>query len=449
MPIKDVYTIPEALHGQIVDVVDVVWSRDGSCKLIQAVNAGPVRATFETGRYTTADGEKVCVSSQLGCDMGCTFCVTGKPFEYVPNVAKTKLRDLTVQEMVAEVENALFITPPRPSGDLTFSFMGMGEPFANLANVKKTIIELGNRYPRARATISTIGHNLTGIRQLAQEIDRGKYPIPVRLHVSVHGSRDDLRREIVPYAKPLNETLDAAQEFARITQSDVKLNYVLVAGQNASEDDACRLGSLLKGRTGLVMKISKLNAPGGIGVVSDSNADSFERIIQTYGISTYRFASMGTDIQAGCGELAKGKRTETILALVRRKKDGRILLQKRTSSVDYGETWSFISGKVGQGEHVENAFTREVREESRLKVKNDGVIYLRLSPFIYESPDKARAGDRYLVHPFLVEIESDDIPGGKKGSVPRKWVTMREIFEIDDIAPPLKEEIVVFKDFLS
>lgn len=297
-----------------VEVVDVFRSTDGiSVKLIQAVNTGPIRATFETGRYIVLDEDRggediVCISSQIGCAMACTFCKTTEPYEYYPGSLLRILRSLTADEMVREVDNALDRVPPKDPTKIVFSFMGMGEPLANKKAVQAAIVTLGNKFPTGRATVCTIGHNLQAIRELADEVAQGHHPIPVKLHISLHGSNDKTRKSIVPYAKPIEDTITTAEYYAAATGHTVKLNYVLVKGVNSSDQDAASLGMLLNDRKNLILKISDLNPPTSTGFVDDVFADRFESIVRDFGVRTCRFTSCGTDIQAGCGELVKGSK---------------------------------------------------------------------------------------------------------------------------------------------
>lgn len=297
-----------------MEVVDVFHSGDGvSAKLIQAVNIGPIRATFETGRYVVLDEARgkediVCISTQIGCAIACTFCKSTKPYEYFPGRLQRILRDLTADEIVQEADNALQRVPPKDPTKIVFSYMGMGEPLANKKAVKKSILSLGSRYPGTRATICTIGYNLVAIKELANEVAAKAYPIPVKLHISLHASTDEARRSLVPYAQPIEGTIVAAEYYFTTTGHDVKLNYVLVKGVNSSDEDANRLGEILRCREGVILKISDLNPPDAPGYVDKYSADRFEQIIQGYGVSTCRFTSCGTDIQAGCGELVKGSK---------------------------------------------------------------------------------------------------------------------------------------------
>jgi 23S rRNA (adenine2503-C2)-methyltransferase len=120
-----------------VSVCEVLRSTDGSVKLVQKTKGPPSGASIETGVYHTNDGDKVCLSSQIGCAMRCSFCKTGQEFEYAPGLVVRLLRNLSADEIVDQALNALQIEPTCAS-DLTFAFMGMGEPFANLRAVKES-----------------------------------------------------------------------------------------------------------------------------------------------------------------------------------------------------------------------------------------------------------------------------------------------------------------------
>ena len=309
MTIKENGSHTESETNQGVKVVYIFYSNDGvSAKLIQEVRTGPVLATFETGRYVVDGEDIVCISSQIGCAMACIFCKTTEPYGYFPGRLQRILRSLTADEMVQEVDNALDRVPPKDPTRIVFSFMGMGESFANKKAVSEAIVALGNKFPTGRATVCTIGHDLRAIRELADAVTQGRYPVPVKLHVSLHGSNDETRRSVVPFAKPIEDTIAAAEYYSVTTGYDVKLNYVLVKDVNSSDQDAISLGELLKDHQNLTLKISDLNPPTSPGFVDKASADRFENIVHNFGVKTCRFTSCGTDIQAGCGELVKGSK---------------------------------------------------------------------------------------------------------------------------------------------
>ncbi len=291
-----------------VSIHRLLRSSDGvSAKLIQATEKEG-SATIETGRYEVEGESVVCLSTQIGCAMECQFCKSTEPFEFYPGKVQRFLRNLQAIEMVDQAINALeSIPPPSGSEGTIFSYMGIGEPFANLAEVLRSIHILGQNYSSSRATLSTIGFDLKAIYKLADEIADGSYPIPIKLHISLHASSDRQRAELIPYGESLDKTFDAAEFFAKKSGTEVKMNYILIAGVNNTKEDSTRLGKLFKGRNGLVLKISDLNVEDESKIVSEERADEFKQWVQTWGVRTCRFLSRGTDIKAGCGELAKGR----------------------------------------------------------------------------------------------------------------------------------------------
>ena len=290
-----------------IKIHKIYKSADGvSAKIIQTPLSNNVSdATFETGRYLVDGEDIICLSTQIGCNMGCAFCSTTK---YFPGTKTRMLRNLTPEEIIEQASNAIHKIPlNKRSKGIVFSFMGIGEPFDNWLNVKATFGSLARIMPKPRITISTIGCNLDEIKNLAHEVARNKYNILIKLHVSLHGAQDEERLKIVPEAKPIRITINAAEYYYYVTGNPVKLNYVLVKNANDSLRNAHRLGKLLRCRTGLILKISDFNSINGAGVVPKEEADVFEEIVRGYGVKTCRFTSHGQDILAGCGQLVKGR----------------------------------------------------------------------------------------------------------------------------------------------
>jgi 23S rRNA (adenine2503-C2)-methyltransferase len=256
------------------------------------------------------DGESICcLSTQIGCAMSCGFCRSTDPFEFYPEKPQRMLRNLISQEIVDQALNAFDAAPqPLESNGIVFSYMGIGEPFANINAIKDSVTQLGTKYPRSRATLSTIAFNTPEIIKLADEVATGAYPIPIKLHISLHSPFDEPRQRLIPHASPISETLDVAEYYAKTTDSSVKLNYVLIAGFNNNKGDASRLVGLLQNRKGLILKISDLNSDSKNLEVSLEDTDRFESWLLESGIETCRFSSKGRDIKAGCGEFVKGKK---------------------------------------------------------------------------------------------------------------------------------------------
>lgn len=431
-------------------VVDFLPSEDGSAKIVQAVYVGEghgvrpdLRVTFETGRYFVDDEEKICLSCQIGCGMGCRFCETGEPYEYAPSVEKRLMRNLTAEEIVAQAKIALWMVPPDRSKKLVYSFMGMGEVGANFKEVDRAIGMLAELKPfyEQMVTVSTIGSNLEAISKLKENVISGKYEIPVRLHVSLHASNKKDRHELMPAARSIEDVLHAAESFAQATDTDVKLNYTLVSGYNDRDENAEELARLLEGRSRLIVKVSRLNPHGEFCPTEDEQTERFIQILEEKSVPVYRFQSMGTDVEAGCGEFAKGKREETVLVQVMRV-DGKYLVLKRAGGRGYGESWSLVSGLMETGETVEDATCRETLEETGIDLRDLRPMYQR--PFQYVGNN----GLTSIVHPCVVMVGMDTIVDLSRQENPEnsgyEWIDYREFFGDRSFAEPLREELERF-----
>jgi 23S rRNA (adenine2503-C2)-methyltransferase len=235
----------------------------------------------------------VCVSSQAGCAMGCTFCATGQAgFE----------RHLDVGEIVEQVLRAAQASPQRVSNVV---FMGMGEPLANYdatwAAVRRLHDDLG--LSARRITISTVGV-APAMRRLAQE------DLPVTLAVSLHAATDDARSEIVPLNRryPIAEVLDAAAEFAGAKGRRVTFEYAVIAGVNDSPAQAEALGALLgafPGVGGAHVNLIPLNRTDGFGghAPPGPSIRAFAEHLRRHGVAATVRRNRGTDIDAACGQL--------------------------------------------------------------------------------------------------------------------------------------------------
>ena len=225
-------------------------SRDGlTAKLLlqaadgQTVEAVSIREPLPPApRRIRRARHTVCVSSQVGCAMGCIFCASG-----IGGVA----RNLTAGEMLDQVAIV-----QREFGPLTnLVFMGMGEPLANYPALRRALAVLcdddGFGFSARRVTVSTVGL-VSGIERLA----RGG--LPVGLAVSLHAADDDLRRRLVPASGrwSVGEIVAAAAAYARTTGRTATFEYVLIEGINDAMADAQRLASLLKRGTSSPVKVN-------------------------------------------------------------------------------------------------------------------------------------------------------------------------------------------------
>jgi 23S rRNA (adenine2503-C2)-methyltransferase len=275
---------------------------------------GKPRSPAPQGRAT------VCISTQAGCAMGCTFCATGQ-FGFT--------RHLSVGEVVEQVARVSTLLPelrpgPAAPDHLTnVVFMGMGEPFANQEATWGAAYRLHRGFGlSARAiTISTVGL-VPGIRRAAAE------PLPVNLAVSIHAATDEVRDRLVPVNRswPIAELLDAVREYVAATRRRVSFEYALMAEVNDDLEQARRLGRLLAplrvpgsgGHAAHVNLIPYNPTPGtGFSPPPKAAVRRFRDAVAASGVPVSVRANRGVDIDAACGQLrtAAGRPGRRVLPL--------------------------------------------------------------------------------------------------------------------------------------
>jgi 23S rRNA (adenine2503-C2)-methyltransferase len=249
---------------------------------------------LETVLMLYPDRATVCVSCQVGCAVGCAFCATG---------LMGLTRNLGAGEMVAQVVGAAREARRRGRELTNIVMMGMGEPLQNYAETMKFIniihdphgLDIGAR----RITVSTSGV-VPKIDALAAE------PLQLNLAVSLHAPGDELRSKLVPINRryPIATLMAAVDRYIAQTRRRVSFEYALMRGINDSDQTACDLADLLRGRLCHV-NIIPLN-PVDVLPYERPNAEGIERfaeILRAAGIpSTVRY-SRGLDIDAACGQL--------------------------------------------------------------------------------------------------------------------------------------------------
>ncbi len=278
--------LPEILAAQ--------ESADGTVKWrLEAGGGQAIETVFipEPGRGT------LCVSSQVGCAMDCSFCATGRQ-GFNRNLAAA---DIIGQVALARRELG---DPEGRSPVTNVVFMGMGEPLANFRAVVQAcevlVDDLAYKLSRRRVTISTSGL-VPQIRNLA-EVAR------VALAVSLHAPDDDLRSELVPINRrhPIAELLEACWDYVEATNTrEITFEYVLLDGVNDSPAQARRLAGLLARRPAKVNLIPFNPFPGTSYRRSAPEAvEEFRRILAGADIVTVTRRTRGDDIAAACGQLA-------------------------------------------------------------------------------------------------------------------------------------------------
>jgi 23S rRNA (adenine2503-C2)-methyltransferase len=243
---------------------------------------------FYPGRVT------VCVSCQVGCAVGCSFCATG---------LGGLQRNLSAGEMVAQVVDAARMASARSRTLTNIVMMGMGEPFHNYRETIKFIGILndkrGMNVGARRFTVSTSGI-IPGIQKLAEE------PYQVNLAVSLHAPSDALRDSLVPINLrfPIADLIAACRDYSRKTGRRVSFEYALMKGINDSDEVAFELARLIKGMLCHV-NIIPLNPVDVLPYERPSHDDvaRFARTLEQAGIPTTVRYSRGVEIAAACGQL--------------------------------------------------------------------------------------------------------------------------------------------------
>ncbi len=250
---------------------------------------------IETVLMVYTDRNTVCISSQVGCAMGCKFCATGN---------MGFIRNLGVGEIVEQVIKTAAILSSRGNKLTNVVFMGMGEPFHNYRAVQEAIALLndpgGFGMGLRRFTISTVGL-VPGIKKFTQEKSQ------INLAISLHAADDQLRSEIVPINTKHNISalMAACDDYLGTTKRRITIEWALIEGINDTVEQARKLVGLIKGKL-FHVNLIQLNPVEHYGgkPAEEFKARKFQKIILDAGIPCTIRLRRGIDIQAGCGQLA-------------------------------------------------------------------------------------------------------------------------------------------------
>lgn len=301
LTVDEMTNLPLHLREQWADdlwpfTVDIEQSGDQGRTIKWLFRAGD-RVGIESVLMGYSDRTTLCLSSQAGCALACTFCATGQyGFE----------RNLDAGEIVAQVAyaKAFLATSGLPGSPSTLSnvvFMGMGEPLANYPRVREALrrmIEVMNMGARS-ITVSTVGV-VPGMRKLAAE------PWQVNLAVSIHAADDELRSQLVPLNRryPLAEVEAAASEYFELKGRRVSLEWTMIDGVNDTGDQANKLAALAH-RLRAHVNLIALNATP-LSPMRPSHPDriaTFAERLLAEGVNVTVRNTRGADIDAACGQL--------------------------------------------------------------------------------------------------------------------------------------------------
>ena len=287
--------LPRALREELASAVPFSTltvvaereSRDGTVKtLFRTADGHPVEAVLM--RYR--DGRRsLCLSSQSGCPLTCTFCATGA-MRFGRNLTASEILDQALHfRRIEAVDHCVF--------------MGMGEPMLNLDNV----LEAARRLPdlgitHRRTTISTVGW-LPGLTRFVDEVEE-----PIRLALSLHAPEDALRSRLMPVNEryPLAEVLAECRRYFALRRRKVFVEYVMLAGVNDRVEQARQLAEVLDRR---VFKVNLIpyNPTGAFDGSSRRAIDAFKAVLDRAGVPATVRLTRGRDIEAACGQLAASR----------------------------------------------------------------------------------------------------------------------------------------------
>ncbi len=273
-------------------------SEDGTVKFVfDAKDGARIESVYipmhAEGRHT------LCISTQVGCAMGCTFCFT----------ATLKLRrHLLASEIIEQVYQSEKALQRHHGPEFRLSnlvYMGMGEPLHNFEQTVRSIRVLlhheGRNFSRRSLTVSTSG--------VVPNIDRLGEEVSVNLAVSLNASTNEQRDRVMPVNRkwPLDELLEACRRFPLPKTRRITFEYVLLAGENDSLDDADRVAALLKGIPAKVNLLAWNEAPGlPHKRPADHVVDRFrDRLVNKHHMSVFTRTSRGRDVNAACGMLGE------------------------------------------------------------------------------------------------------------------------------------------------
>ena len=301
-------SLRERLSAETTDTLPTVAEKlvsaiDGTVKYLFSLYDG---ACIESVFMRYKHGNTLCISSQVGCRMGCKFCAS---------TIGGKVRDLLPSELLGQI-----IAAERDSGERISNIvmMGIGEPLDNYDNVIKFLrlvnhpdgLNIGYRH----ISLSTCGV-VSGIEKLAKE------SFPITLSISLHAANDDARSQIMPINNKwcISELLGACVDYYKTTGRRISFEYTLISGKNDSEADAVELANLLKNafrESGAPLHVNLIRVnevkETGFKKGSAESVNAFAKVLESRGITATVRRRLGSDVNAACGQLRRSKMTKEV-----------------------------------------------------------------------------------------------------------------------------------------
>ncbi len=291
--------LSERLSFSLPRIDATVRSDDHATKLTLVLDDGLRVEAVHMPRATKSPRVTLCISSQAGCAMGCTFCATAQ---------MGLLRNLSAHEIVGQVLSVLTALGPPDYGRVNLVFMGMGEPLHNVDEVRAAVRVLSD--PRglgialSRITVSTAGW-LPGLVALADD------PHRPNLALSMNATTDVERERIMPVAKrwSLAELRDVLARIKLRPHEKLLISYVLLAGENDTDADAERLAVFASGLKAIV-NVIPWNPVEGTAHTESTRAAEFAKLLHERGALCTVRRNRGRDANAACGQLVQAERAQ-------------------------------------------------------------------------------------------------------------------------------------------
>ena len=305
--ISDIKQLPKQLISELIESGYTIGSAKETHRIVSAdgdttklllnltndKSVETVLMQYEPNKIGGHPRSTICVSTQIGCAMGCVFCATGQMgFE----------TNLKAEHIISQVIHFEEILRERGEHVTNLVFMGMGEPMANYDEMIRAIkiltdprgFGLGQRH----ITISTIGIK-AGIERLAEE------NLQIGLAISLHAPNNELRKKLVPTATSdsVEEIIEAGHNYFKKTGRRVTFEYALMDGVNDSREIANELAELLRGNGSHVNLIPINPTAGNFKRPSKSRVFEFKRILSEAGVNCTIRIEKGSEISAACGQL--------------------------------------------------------------------------------------------------------------------------------------------------
>ncbi len=286
--------LEEQLSFSLPRIDAMVRSADHATKLTLVLDDGLRVEAVHMPRNTRSPRVTLCISSQAGCAMGCTFCATAK---------MGLVRNLTAHEIVGQVLAVIAALGPAEYGRVNLVFMGMGEPLHNVEEVRAAVRVLSD--PRglgialSRITVSTAGW-LPGLVALADD------PHRPNLALSMNATTDEARARIMPVARrwSLAELRDVLARIKLRPHEKLLISYVLLAGENDTDADAERLAAFASGLKAIV-NVIPWNPVEGAAHTESPRAAEFAKLLHERGALCTVRRNRGRDANAACGQLVQ------------------------------------------------------------------------------------------------------------------------------------------------